>query len=145
MREVGFSEYLEFVSRNRVIHIEDQEISLEPIRLSVYCLIPRSSLMFQPRYGAFPGGVPGLRTRVITEATGPPQIPRALILMYTNKGDTILDSMVGSGTTCIEAKLLGRNCIGVDVNYNAVMLTLHRLYWLEESIKQHSSADLVPL
>lgn len=64
--------------------------------------------------------------------------------MYTNKGDTILDSMVGSGTTCIEAKLLGRNCIGVDVNYNAVMLTLHRLYWLEESIKQHSSADLVP-
>jgi tRNA G10 N-methylase Trm11 len=35
--------------------------------------------------------------------------------------------MCGGGTTLIEAKLLGRNAIGVDINYDAVMLTLDRL------------------
>ncbi|MGC9113368.1 DNA methyltransferase, partial [Acidilobus sp.] len=64
-----------------------------------------------------------------------PQIPRALTLMYTKKGDTTLDPMVGSDATYIEAKLMSRNCIGVDVNYDAVMPSLHRLYWLEEGIK----------
>jgi DNA modification methylase len=47
--------------------------------------------------------------------------------------------MVGSGTTCIEAKLLGRNCIGVDKNYNALILTLHRLYWLEKYLEKVAS------
>ncbi len=64
---------------------------------------------------------------------------RALILMYTKPGDTVLDPMVGGGTTCIEAKLLGRNCIGVDINYNAIMLTLHRLYWLERHLEKLAS------
>ena len=42
--------------------------------------------------------------------------------------------MVGSGTTCIEALLLGRNCVAVDVNYSAVMLTHHRLYYLVKAL-----------
>ncbi len=52
-----------------------------------------------------------------------PQIPRNLIEMYSEEGDYILDPMVGSGTTLIEAKLLNRNALGVDVNPNAVELT----------------------
>ncbi len=64
-----------------------------------------------------------------------PQVPRALILRYTNPGDTVLDPMVGSGTTCIEALLLGRNCIAVDINYGAVMLTHHRLYYLVKALR----------
>jgi DNA modification methylase len=35
--------------------------------------------------------------------------------------------MVGSGTTLVECKLLGRNGIGVDINYEALMLTFDRL------------------
>jgi len=42
--------------------------------------------------------------------------------MYSEKGDSILDPMVGSGTTLIEAKLLGRNALGIDVNPEAVKL-----------------------
>jgi len=57
----------------------------------------------------------------------PPQIPRNLILRYSEEGDTILDQMVGSGTTLIECKLLGRNGIGVDINENCIMLTRDRL------------------
>jgi Predicted DNA modification methylase len=64
--------------------------------------------------------------------------------MYTTKGETILDPMIGSGTTCIEARLLGRNCIAVDINYEALMLTMHRIYWLEEAIKKHVESKLEP-
>lgn len=52
-----------------------------------------------------------------------PQIARNLILNYTEEGDTVLDPMVGSGTTLIEAKLLNRNAIGLDINKKAVELT----------------------
>ena len=39
----------------------------------------------------------------------PPQVPRNLILKYTNEGDIVLDTFCGSGTTMIETKLLNRN------------------------------------
>lgn len=56
-----------------------------------------------------------------------PYIPRNLILKYSRKGDIVLDQMVGSGTTLIECKLLNRNAIGVDVNYDAIMVCCDRL------------------
>ena len=49
-----------------------------------------------------------------------PYIPRNIILRYSQKGDLILDQFVGGGTTLVEAKLLGRNIIGVDVNPDAL-------------------------
>lgn len=45
-----------------------------------------------------------------------PYIPRNIILRYSKEGDTILDQFAGGGTTLVEAKLLNRNIIGVDVN-----------------------------
>lgn len=56
-----------------------------------------------------------------------PQIPRNLIFRYSEEGDLVLDQMVGSGTTLIECKLLGRNGIGVDINLDAVMVAHNRL------------------
>lgn len=56
-----------------------------------------------------------------------PYIPRNLILRYTKPGDLVLDQMVGSGTTLVECKLLGRNAIGVDVNRDALMVSRDRL------------------
>ena len=52
-----------------------------------------------------------------------PYVPRNLILQYSNKNNWILDQFLGSGTTLIEAKLLGRNAIGVDVNPTAIKLS----------------------
>jgi len=46
---------------------------------------------------------------------------------YTEPGDRVLDQMMGSGTTLVECKLLGRNAIGVDVNPDAVMVAQNRL------------------
>ena len=48
-----------------------------------------------------------------------PYIPRNVILRYSNEGDIVLDQFVGGGTPAVEAKLTGRNFIGIDVNPNA--------------------------
>lgn len=45
-----------------------------------------------------------------------PYIPRNIILRYSQEGDFVLDQFAGGGTTLVEAKLLSRNIIGVDVN-----------------------------
>ena len=45
-----------------------------------------------------------------------PYIPRNIMLRYSQEGDLLLDQFAGGGTTLVEAKLLNRNIIGVDVN-----------------------------
>jgi len=50
-------------------------------------------------------------------------VPRNLILRYSNPGDWVLDQFVGSGTTLVEAKLLNRNAIGVDINPQSVSIS----------------------
>lgn len=45
-----------------------------------------------------------------------PYIPRNIILRYSDEQELVLDQFVGGGTTLVEAKLLNRNAIGVDIN-----------------------------
>lgn len=46
-----------------------------------------------------------------------PQMVRALLnYLGLREGETVLDSFVGSGTTALEAQLLGVNCIGIDAS-----------------------------
>ena len=44
----------------------------------------------------------------------PVKLMRYLIRTYTNEGDTVLDPCMGSGTTCLAAKLEGRGYIGIE-------------------------------
>jgi len=44
----------------------------------------------------------------------PNELPRICIELTTKEEDVILDPFVGSGITCIEAKKLNRNYIGID-------------------------------
>lgn len=50
-----------------------------------------------------------------------------IVELVTNKGDLVLDPFCGSGTTCVSAKLLGRNYIGIDQSKDAVELANNRL------------------
>lgn len=49
-----------------------------------------------------------------------PFIPRNIILRYSQPGDLVLDQFAGGGTTLVEAKLLNRNVIGIDISDTAL-------------------------
>jgi DNA modification methylase len=53
----------------------------------------------------------------------PPQLPRTFIQGLTRAGDTVLDPMAGSGTALVEAALLGRSGLGVDLDPLAALIT----------------------
>lgn len=57
----------------------------------------------------------------------PIELPGRLIKLFTDKGDTVLDPFLGSGTTALAAKELGRNYIGFDKEEKYVALALNRL------------------
>lgn len=53
----------------------------------------------------------------------PPQLPLKFILSLTDEGDIVLDPMMGSGTTIVEACFHRRRAIGFDIDPLAVMIT----------------------
>lgn len=52
-----------------------------------------------------------------------PAIPKAIISALTSDFDVVLDPMCGSGTANVEAALLGRDSIGVDINPISVLVS----------------------
>jgi DNA modification methylase len=53
----------------------------------------------------------------------PPQLPKAFIRGLTSPGDIVLDPMLGSGTTVVEAIIEGRVGIGLDIDPLAMFLS----------------------
>lgn len=72
-----------------------------------------------------------------------PQIPNYLLQNFSEKNDLILDNFMGSGTTLVESKILGRNAIGVDVNPLACLITKVKTTSLKTSqLKEISEISL---
>lgn len=53
----------------------------------------------------------------------PPELPRKFITELTTPEDTILDPMMGSGTTIVEAFIAGRPAIGFDIDPLALLMS----------------------
>ncbi len=51
-----------------------------------------------------------------------PQIPRQFIKRFTNEGDVVLNTFLGSGTTLIECRELNRIGFGIELQENVVTL-----------------------
>ena len=142
MREVSVEEYLDYVSKNKTIVVEDQTISLEPIKIKRIEPSSEELTDVSTTVWSFPKRGSWATHKGDYRGNWAPQIPRALILKYTDPGDVVLDPLIGSGTTCVEAILLGRNCIGVDINYNAVILAHHRLYHLIKYLREKKGEEI---
>ncbi|MBU4299217.1 thermonuclease family protein [Patescibacteria group bacterium] len=57
----------------------------------------------------------------------PEELPKRLIKMFSFTGDTVLDPFVGSGTTSLAAKNLGRNSVGYEINSKFVEMIKQKL------------------
>lgn len=66
-----------------------------------------------------------------------PYIPRNIILRYSKEKDIVLDQFLGGGTTLIEAKLLNRIGIGLDINPSAIKIAKKKLSF---STTQHTKS-----
>lgn len=126
MRQVTSENYRAFLLSNSCVQIETvqvqliQEWNIQSFQPSNYTLEEWTVWSF-PERGDWATHVGDYR------GNWSPFIPRNLIDKYTNPGDLVCDPMLGSGTTLVECKLMGRNAIGVDVNPDATMVAMNRL------------------
>lgn len=65
-----------------------------------------------------------------------PQIPRELMQRFTKKGDFVLDTFLGGGTTLIETQRLERNGIGIELQEEVAKQT-------KKLIKQEAKENLI--
>jgi len=57
----------------------------------------------------------------------PEELPKRLIKMFSFMGDTVFDPFLGSGTTCLAAKKLGRNSVGYEISEDFLPIIKEKL------------------
>jgi DNA modification methylase len=60
-------------------------------------------------------------------AAFPIELPRRHILLYSARGEIVVDPMVGSGTTMAAAEQLGRIGYGIEIDPRFASVTLERM------------------
>jgi tRNA G10 N-methylase Trm11 len=73
----------------------------------------------------------------------PPQLARFGITTYSAEGETVLDPMAGSGTTLVEARLLGRSGIGYDLDPLACLISQVKSRPVDDRAIADAAAEVV--
>jgi len=76
-------------------------------------------------------------------AVFPEEVPRRLIKMFSFVNDTVLDPFLGSGTTSLAAKKLGRNSIGYEVNPDFLPLIKEKLGMRQKTIFEEADFEII--
>jgi site-specific DNA-methyltransferase (adenine-specific) len=76
-------------------------------------------------------------------AVFPEEIPHRLIKMFSFVGDTALDPFLGSGTTSLAARKLGRNSIGYEVNPDFLPVIEEKLGIRQKMLFQDAEFELL--
>ena len=79
-------------------------------------LLPKSLIEFSREY------------KPLHPTQKPVALMEYLVKTYTNQGDTVLDNCMGSGTTGVACKNLGRKFIGIEQDANYFEIASKRIY-----------------
>jgi len=128
MQEITEGEYYEFIKKHSSITIENTLLEIGK-EWEIKNYQPENFELEKTTVWSFPERGTWATHYLNNKYRGnwAPQIPRNIILRYSNEGDTVLDAFAGSGTTPIECVLTGRNSISVDINKEAAILIHDRL------------------
>lgn len=73
----------------------------------------------------------------------PEEIPKRLIKMFSFIGETIFDPFLGSGTTSLAAKNLGRNSIGYEINSSFKEIIQHKIGYEQQNFFDSSLIEFI--
>ena len=107
-----------------VIKLDD--FPIDPIQDQIYEVIPDKTKIVASTnrlFNKYP-------TRYISA------VPRFAINAYSKCGETVLDPFCGSGTTAIEAMLLGRNAVSIDIDpFARLLIKVKTTIYTDKDIK----------
>ncbi|NHJ13586.1 MAG: methyltransferase domain-containing protein [Candidatus Thorarchaeota archaeon] len=112
---------------------------LSPPNAEIILAIAESSVYVAKTIGVYDAELQRYRDEsrpyISEEISTSPKLCRTLLnLAGARTGDTVLDPFCGSGTLLMEAALLGMNCIGVDIDGDAVNGANQNLRWLSRDL-----------
>ena len=67
-------------------------------------------------------------------AAFPVDLPTWFIKLFTDSGDMVLDPFIGSGTTAVAAKQMGRKYVGIDTNEEYCHIAKERLVQIQPQL-----------